>query len=61
MRQVAVTGVGVLTALGAGRTDTWNALLEGRSGVRRIQHYAPESFRTRYGAIRGGDFEGPSG
>jgi 3-oxoacyl-[acyl-carrier-protein] synthase II len=34
---VAVTGVGSITALGSDAPSTWRALVEGRSGVRRLQ------------------------
>lgn len=50
MRRVAVTGIGLLTALGAGRQHVWDALLEGRTGVRPIAGYDARSFRTRVAA-----------
>lgn len=50
MRRVAVTGIGLLTALGVGHRQVWDALLEGRSGVRHIEGYDPRSFRTRLAA-----------
>ncbi|MFF2654247.1 beta-ketoacyl-[acyl-carrier-protein] synthase family protein [Streptomyces sp. NPDC058045] len=50
MRRVAVTGVGVLTALGDGRGETWKALLDGRSGIAPIQGYDPSSLSTRIAA-----------
>lgn len=50
MRRVAVTGVGVITALGAGAETTWKALLEGRSGIGPIRNFDASSLRTRIGA-----------
>ncbi|MEU1128917.1 beta-ketoacyl-[acyl-carrier-protein] synthase family protein [Streptomyces sp. NPDC005900] len=50
MRRVAVTGIGVLTALGEGRGETWKALLDGRSGIGPIQGYDPSSLTTRVAA-----------
>src|SRR4051794_27823768 len=41
-----VTGVGLATALGTGTDETWNGLVEGRSGVGPIQAYDPSSFRA---------------
>ena len=50
MRRVAITGIGLLTALGVGAAATWEALIAGRSGVGPIQTYDPTSFQTRIGA-----------
>ncbi|WP_156725856.1 beta-ketoacyl-[acyl-carrier-protein] synthase family protein [Streptomyces apocyni] len=50
MRRVAVTGIGVLTALGEGRGETWKGLLEGRSAVGPIQGYDASSLTTRLAA-----------
>ncbi|MBI4654370.1 MAG: beta-ketoacyl-ACP synthase II [Nitrospirae bacterium] len=40
-RRVVVTGVGMITPLGTGTDKSWNALLDGRSGVRRITRFDP--------------------
>ncbi|MEV3991423.1 beta-ketoacyl-[acyl-carrier-protein] synthase family protein [Streptomyces sp. NPDC049837] len=50
MRRVAVTGIGVLTALGEGRDETWKGLLEGRTGIGPIRAYDASSLRTRIAA-----------
>lgn len=50
MNRVAITGIGLLTALGTGARATWDALIAGRSGVGPIQSYDPSSFTTRIGA-----------
>lgn len=50
MRQVAITGVGLVTSLGVGVAATWQALLEGRSGVGPIRAFDASSLRTRLGA-----------
>src|SRR5687768_8156131 len=49
-RRVVVTGMGLLTALGNDLATTWEALLEGRSGVRRITRFDPEGFATQIAA-----------
>ena len=49
-RRVVVTGMGLLTALGNDLASTWKALLEGRSGVRRITRFDPEGFATQIAA-----------
>ncbi len=41
-RRVVVTGMGMITPVGAGKEDCWKAFLEGRSGVARISRFDPE-------------------
>ena len=43
-RRVAVTGIGAVTPLGNDARTTWHALLEGRSGIDRIQAFDPSPF-----------------
>lgn len=40
-RRVVVTGMGAVTALGNDVASTWDGLLAGRSGVRRIESFDP--------------------
>jgi 3-oxoacyl-[acyl-carrier-protein] synthase II len=40
-RRVVVTGMGAVTALGNDLASTWAGLVEGRSGVRRIEAFDP--------------------
>src|SRR5918992_3876742 len=44
MRRVAITGVGAVTPLANDAKSTWQALLEGRSGVDRIEAFDPSPF-----------------
>ena len=39
MRRVVVTGMGILTPLGLGIERNWQALIEGKSGIRAIQSF----------------------
>lgn len=36
-RDVVITGLGAISALGVGKDDLWNGLVEGTSGLRRMQ------------------------
>ena len=40
-RRVVVTGLGLITPLGTGVEETWNALCAGKSGIRRITKFDP--------------------
>jgi 3-oxoacyl-[acyl-carrier-protein] synthase II len=40
-RRVVVTGMGLVTSLGTGVENSWNGLVEGRSGVRTIEAFDP--------------------
>ena len=41
MRRVAITGLGVVSALGAGRQAFWDGLVTGRSGTRWVTRFNP--------------------
>jgi nodulation protein E len=47
---VAVTGLGVICALGTNTSETWNAVCEGRSGIAPIHSIDVSKLRFRYGA-----------
>ncbi len=44
---VAVTGIGVVTSLGAGKKDNWEALTSGRSGIHAITRFPIDHLNTR--------------
>lgn len=44
--RVVVTGMGLVTSLGRGKADNWNALVAGRSGIRTISRFPTEGLRT---------------
>jgi 3-oxoacyl-[acyl-carrier-protein] synthase II len=43
---VVVTGLGIVTSLGQGQTQNWAALMEGRSGIKRITRFPTDHLRT---------------
>jgi len=43
---IAVTGMGVVTSLGVGKSDNWAKLSAGKSGIRRISRFPLDSLRT---------------
>ena len=49
-RRVVITGMGCVTPLGIGREAYWDALVAGRSGVRRIETFDPSSFPVQIAA-----------
>lgn len=58
-RRVVITGIGAITALGNTARDTWDGLLEGRSGIGPITHFDASEYACRIaGEVR--DFD-PSG
>jgi 3-oxoacyl-(acyl-carrier-protein) synthase len=51
-----VTGLGALTPVGNDVPATWRALVEGRSGIKRITRFDPSPFETQIaGEVRGFD------
>src|ERR1017187_9798144 len=44
---VVVTGLGVVTSLGAGKTDNWAKLTAGESGIRAITRFPTDGLKTR--------------
>jgi 3-oxoacyl-[acyl-carrier-protein] synthase II len=46
-RRVALTGIGAVTPIGTGKEAFWAALMEGRSGVRRITAFDPAPYDTQ--------------
>ena len=43
---VVVTGMGIVTSLGAGKTDNWKKLTAGESGIRTITRFPTEGLKT---------------
>ena len=43
---VVVTGMGIITSLGAGKADNWSKLSAGESGIRRIARFPNDGLKT---------------
>ena len=43
---VVVTGMGVVTSLGAGKADNWTKLTAGESGIRSITRFPTDGLKT---------------
>jgi 3-oxoacyl-[acyl-carrier-protein] synthase II len=48
--RVAITGIGMVSALGATRETTWSGLLAGACGVRSVTLFDTEGYRSRVAA-----------
>ena len=44
---VVVTGLGVVTSLGAGKADNWARLTAGESGIHAITRFATDNLKTK--------------
>jgi 3-oxoacyl-[acyl-carrier-protein] synthase II len=47
MRRIAITGIGLVTALGATREETWRGLVAGECGIRPLTVFDTEGYRSR--------------
>ena len=49
-RRVVITGVGLVSPLGIGVNETWQALCDGKSGVGEISRFDTSKFQTKIAA-----------
>jgi 3-oxoacyl-[acyl-carrier-protein] synthase II len=49
-RRVAITGIGLVTGLGATREETWQALTAGRCAIRPVTVFETDGYRSRIAA-----------
>ena len=46
-RRVVITGIGAVTPLAAGAEESWNKLIEGKSGITKISRFDVSSLKCR--------------
>jgi 3-oxoacyl-[acyl-carrier-protein] synthase II len=55
-KRIVVTGIGVISPVGVGKTNYWNSLVSGVSGIGRITHFDPTGFDVQIAAeVKGFD------
>jgi 3-oxoacyl-[acyl-carrier-protein] synthase II len=55
-KRIVVTGIGVVSPVGVGKTNYWNSLVSGVSGIGRITHFDPTGFDVQIAAeVKGFD------
>jgi 3-oxoacyl-[acyl-carrier-protein] synthase II len=53
-RRVVVTGLGLITPIGIGCSESWSALCSGKSGIAEITRFDPAPYETRIaGEVKG--------
>jgi len=48
-RRVVISGIGLVTPLGVGTTETWSALLDGKSGITGLSRFDVSAYPSRIG------------
>lgn len=51
MRRVVITGIGLVTPLAANREASWERLIAGKSGAKKIEHYKTDDLTCRIGCL----------
>ncbi|MDK2778877.1 MAG: beta-ketoacyl-ACP synthase II [Pseudomonadota bacterium] len=58
-KRVVITGLGTVNPLGLNVADTWSAILQGKSGISRVEHFDATGFATQiYGGVKDFDVSG---
>ena len=47
MRRVVVTGIGLLSSIGVGKENIWTNLLNGKSGIKKINNFNTDEFTCK--------------
>ena len=57
MRRVVITGMGALTPLGKNVSEFWNNLIDGKSGIRKIDRFDVSNLKTQIAGLLPKDFD----
>jgi 3-oxoacyl-[acyl-carrier-protein] synthase II len=47
-RRIVVTGLGVVSSVGIGKDNFWNAIINGKSGISRVTSFDTKEFKRHY-------------
>ena len=47
-RRIVVTGLGVVSSVGIGKDEFWNAIVNGKSGISKVSTFDTKEFRCHY-------------
>jgi 3-oxoacyl-[acyl-carrier-protein] synthase II len=50
-RRVVVTGLGMVTSLGADVASTWAGIVAGKSGISNVEHFDASAHKTRFAGL----------
>ena len=56
-RRVVITGLGMVTPVGLDVKSSWENILAGKSGVKRISHFDPSAFSSQIGGSISEEFD----
>ncbi len=56
-RRVVITGLGMVSPVGLDVKSSWQNILAGKSGVKRISHFDPSAFSSQIGGNISADFD----
>lgn len=59
--RIAVTGLGIICAIGRNATEVWQSIIDARDGIGRLTRFAGETFPTDRAAEVGGEVPLPPG
>ena len=54
MKRVVITGIGLISPVGSSKSEFWESIAAGKSGIGRVTYFDPTDFRTQVaGEVKG--------